>query len=244
MIDKTMIRDLPAAERPYERCREFGPEALSDTELLAVLLRTGAQDCSALELAGRVLRKCPTDTGLTGVMRLSTAELEQIPGIGPVKAVQIRCMGELSRRISRRRGNLRPVFREPEGIAEYYMENLRYCEQEHVFCMMLDTRNGLLGETEISRGTVNQALLSPRELFLKALAYRAVHIVLVHNHPSGDPSPSTEDIRITQMTAEAGILLGIPLLDHIIVGDRTYHSLRRSHEELFCPEHTKRDGIV
>ena len=244
MNEKTMIRDLPATERPYERCREFGPEVLSDTELLAVLLRTGAQDCSALELAGRVLRKCPTEQGLTGVMRLSAAELEQISGIGPVKSIQILCLGELSRRIARRRGSERPVFREPEGIAEYYMENLRYCEQEHVFCMMLDTRYGLLGEAEISRGTVNQALLSPRELFLKALTYRAVHIVLVHNHPSGDPSPSAEDIRITEMTARAGMLLGITLLDHIIVGDRNYHSLRRSHEELFCPEHTKRDGIV
>ena len=229
----TMIRDLPEGTRPYERCLDAGPEVLSDMELLAVLLRSGTQGCSALELAGKVLSACPFEDGLASLPYLSIPELQSIPGIGPVKAVQICCLGELSRRIAGRQRVRRPQFRDAQTIAEYYMENLRHCEQEHVFGMMLDTRNRLLGEEEISKGTVNQSLFSPRELYLKALSYHAVHVILVHNHPSGDASPSTEDLEITRQAFLAGEMIGITLQDHIIVGDRSYRSLRNTDAELF-----------
>ena len=127
----------------------------------------------------------------------------------------------------------RPQFRDAQSIAAYYMENLRHCEQEHVFGMMLDTRNRLLGEEEISLGTVNQSLFSPRELFLRALSYHAVHVILVHNHPSGEAVPSPDDLEITRKAFEAGDLIGITLLDHIIVGDQCYTSLRSECAELF-----------
>ena len=229
----TMIRDLPETARPYERCLDSGPEVLSDMELLAVLLRSGTQGCSSLELARKVLTLCPYEEGLGGLSHLTIPELIQIQGIGPVKAVQICCAGELSKRIARKQHMRRPQFRDAESIAEYYMENLRHCEQEHVFGMMLDTRNRLLGEEEISRGTVNQSLFSPRELFLKALSFHAVHVILVHNHPSGDVTPSREDLEITGQAFKAGELIGIPLLDHIIVGDRCYTSLRSAEPGLF-----------
>ncbi len=229
----TMIRDLPEQARPYERCLEQGPEVLSDVELLAVLLRSGMQGCSALELAGKVLTLCPYEEGLGGLSRMTVPDLRQLPGIGPVKAVLICCVGELAKRIARRQHARGPHFRDAQSIAEYYMENLRHCEQEHVFVMMLDTRNRLLGEEEISRGTVNQSLFSPRELFLKALSFHAVHVILVHNHPSGETVPSCEDLEITRKTFEAGELIGISLLDHIIVGDQCYTSLRKEHAELF-----------
>lgn len=231
--NNTMMRDLPARTRPYERCLESGPEVLSDLELLAVLLRSGTQGCSALELARKVLKLCPYEEGLGGLSRLTLPDLQQLPGIGPVKAVQICCAGELAKRIARKQHVRRPQFRDAFSIAEYYMENLRHCEQEHVFGMMLDTRNRLLGEEEISRGTVNQSLFSPRELFLKALSYHAVHVILIHNHPSGEAEPSREDLEITKKTFEAGELIGITLLDHIIVGDQCYTSLRNEHAELF-----------
>ncbi len=229
----TMIRDLPENARPYERCLANGPESLSDLELLAVLLRSGTQGCSALELARKILTLCPYEEGLGGLSRLTLQELRQIQGIGPVKAVQICCAGELSKRIARKQHVKKPQFRDARSIADYYMENLRHCEQEHVFGMMLDTRNRLLGEEEISKGTVNQSIFSPRELFLKALTYHAVHVILVHNHPSGDCSPSPEDREITRQTFEAGEMIGISLIDHIIVGDRCYASLRSTEPDLF-----------
>lgn len=228
-----MMRDLPARTRPYERCAESGPEVLSDLELLAVLLRSGTEGCSALELARKVLQLCPFEEGLGGLSRLTLADLQQLPGIGPVKAVQISCACELAKRIARKQHIKRPQFPDAQSIAAYYMENLRHCEQEHVFGMMLDTRNRLLGEEEISRGTVNQSLFSPRELFLKALSFHAVHVILVHNHPSGEADPSPDDLEITRKAFEAGELIGITLLDHIIVGDHCYTSLRHEHEELF-----------
>ncbi len=228
-----MIRDLPETARPYERCLESGPEALSDLELLAVLLRSGTQGCSALELARRVLTLCPYEEGLGGIFRLTVQDLQQVQGIGPVKAVQICCAGELSRRAARKPRAQRTQFRDARSIADYYMENLRHSEQEHVFGMMLDTKNRFLGEAEISRGTVNQSLFSPRELFLRALAFHAVHVILVHNHPSGDCTPSPEDREITRQTFDAGELIGISLIDHIIVGDRCYASLRTTDPDLF-----------
>ena len=158
---------------------------------------------------------------------LSLTQLQEIKGIGEVKAIQIKCIGELSRRIAKSASKSALRFQEPGTIADYYMEDMRHLEQETLVCMMLDTRNHLLGETELSRGTVNASLISPREIYLEAMSYHAVYIILVHNHPSGDPLPSEEDIRITRRVCQAGEILGISLLDHIIIGDLTYCSLRQ-----------------
>ena len=225
MKTKRTMLDLPEENRPYEKCLRYGPEALTDAELLGVILRTGTRGMNAVEAAGEVLSLGGAYQGLTGLFHCSAEDLRAIPGIGAVKAVQIRCIAEMAQRIARTAAEKRLKFKEPDTIADYYMERLRHEEQEIVLCMMLDTKNKLLGDAEITRGTVNLSLISPREIFLRALSFRAVKIILVHNHQSGDPTPSDQDIWITGRIREAGELLGICLLDHIIIGDMSYVSM-------------------
>lgn len=233
LVQKNTIRDMPPEERPYEKCMQEGPEALSDRQLLAVILRTGVAGSSALQLADSVLEKCPHAEGLLGIHHLSMDELMEIRGIGTVKAIQVKCIGELSKRISARSARRLLDFDSPETIAAYYMERMRHEEQEQMICMMLNTKNQLLGEEEISRGTVNASLVSPRDLLLAALKYHAVHIILVHNHPSGSPEPSREDLLLTRRVQAACQLVDIPLLDHIVIGDHRYISFRE--EGYLCP---------
>lgn len=219
------IKELPEEERPYEKCMEYGPDKLSDAELLAVILRSGAHGSSCVDLAKEVMTISKTEEGLLGIHHVSMQELQEIKGVGKVKAVQIKCIGELSKRIASRSSRIKLDFRSPETIADYYMELLRHEEREKMICMMLDTRNRLLGEVVLSVGTVNSSLVSPRELFLQALQFHAVHIILVHNHPSGDVTPSREDLLVTHRIYQTGELIGIHLLDHIIIGDHCFQSL-------------------
>lgn len=227
MPQKNTIKDIPLQDRPYEKCLAYGAEHLTDAELLAVILRTGRQGSSSLDLSYEVLHLPYTEKlGLAGLYHLSVQELMSVPGVGKVKAIQLKCIGELSRRMSRQKAKSRLSFNMPGTIAEYYMEELRHEEQEILLCMMLDTKNHLLGEKRMFMGTVNASIASPRELFLEALRFQAVNIVLVHNHPSGDPTPSKADVEITERVRLGGELLGIHLLDHIIIGERTYISFR------------------
>ena len=202
-------------ERPYEKCERFGAGSLTDIELLAVLLRTGTKGESALDLARKLFY--PGE----GTQPQAKAHLQ----IGRVKAIQILCLCELSKRMSQLSAREDLDFSRPDTIAAYYMEDMRYYRQEHLKLLMLNTRSRLIGESEISRGTVNMSVISPRELFIEALQKNAVYIILLHNHPSGDPMPSREDILVTQRIREGGSLLGIELLDHIIIGDNCYVSL-------------------
>lgn len=222
---KNGLKNLPQEEQPYEKCLVNGAGSLSDAELLAVILRCGSEGKSSLDLAREILSLVPGKEGLLGLYHLTIPELLKVKGIGRVKAIQLKCVGELSRRIAA--ANARPSlsFDKPSSIAAYYMEKLRHEEQEVLICMMFDTKNHLLGEREITRGTVNSALISPRELFLCALQFHAVHILLVHNHPSGIPEPSGDDIEVTRRIRRAGEMLGISLLDHIIIGDHCYISM-------------------
>ena len=229
MKKRNTMRQIPADDRPCEKCLRGGPGILSNAELLAVILRTGTRGQSALELADEVLSLCPYADGLAGILQLSAEELQQLPGIGAVKAVQILCIGELSRRISQQKARRSLHFRDPETIADYYMESLRHAQQEELLCVMLDAGGHFLGDMQLTRGTVNASLISPREIFLAALRFQAVQLVLVHNHPSGDCTPSESDIASTKRVSGAGELLGIRLIDHIIIGDRRFCSLRRMH---------------
>ncbi len=221
------MKQIPEEERPYEKCVRLGAEALTDAELLAVLLRTGTKGSPSVHMAEEVLNLSREKEGLLGLHSLSLAQLKSVKGIGKVKAVQIKCIGELSKRIAQTTARKGLQFTKPWSIADYYMERLRHKEQEELICMMLDTKNHLLGEEMIFKGTVNASLVSPREVFLAAMSYHAVGILLVHNHPSGDPAPSQADLDFTQRILEAGELLGISLLDHIIIGDCRYLSFRQ-----------------
>lgn len=221
------MKQLPESEKPYEKCLKYGEQSLSDAELLAVIIRTGTRGESAVALARRILSEFRFPEGILGLFRASVPELCRLKGIGTVKAVQLKCIGELSKRISRAGFGTQPIFSEPEDIAGYYMEQMRHEPRERVVIMMLNSKNRLLHEMVISTGTVNYSLVSPREIFIEALRYQAVSICLVHNHPSGDPSPSRDDVLITRRMKEAGELLGIYLLDHIIIGDNSYSSMKK-----------------
>jgi len=219
-------RLLPTEQRPYEKCREKGERALTNQELLAIILRTGSREQTALELAGKILRSCPGETGLTGLCTMSHEQLKQLPGIGDVKAMQLKCICELSRRLAHETASPSLQFTSPQSIAAYYMEDMRHKTQEEVILLLLNGRNALIDELVVSRGTANGAVITPREIFAEALRHHAVYVILMHNHPSGDPTPSGEDVRLTERVKEAGELMGIPLLDHIIIGDCCYISLK------------------
>lgn len=227
-MDKIMMRDIPQNERPYEKCLRFGPESLSDRELLAIIIRTGSQNENSLELAERILALSYPEDGILGLFHLSLPELMEVKGIGKVKGTQLLCIGELSRRIWKRNSVKRTeIFDQPETIVDYFMEDMRHMEQEQLHVMFLNTKNVLLKDMLISKGTVNASLASPREIFIQALRYQAVSMILVHNHPSGDPSPSQGDCQLTKRMADAGTLIGIRLLDHIIIGDNSYVSFKK-----------------
>ena len=223
------ILSLPPEERPYEKCLEQGCQALSEAELLAVIIRTGAVGDTSVDLARRVLDLGGRQGNLAGLCGLSVQELTSVKGIGRVKAIQIQCIAELSRRMAKSRARDGLCFHDPASIADFYMEDLRHEEREQCRVMMLNTRSMLLAEKQLSVGTVNASLISAREIFLEALKCQAVYIILIHNHPSGDPHPSREDILLTKRVWEAGELIGISLLDHIIIGDRSYVSLREEN---------------
>ena len=221
----TTMKELYKEERPYEKCLANGAGALSDTELLAVILRSGTSGETVCQLAGRIL-SLPGYEGLSGLRRIPAERLLELKGVGHVKAVQLKCLAELAARMAKASAGERLCFDTPATIADYFMEDLRHREQEHLLVLFLNTRNKLLKEKLMFKGTVNASIISPREIFLEALEVHAVQLILVHNHPSGDPAPSPEDIRMTKRIRQAGELLDIQLLDHVIIGDRCYSSLR------------------
>lgn len=218
------IKDLPEDNRPYERCLRLGAKSLSDVELLAVILKTGTKGKSALDLANELLHM--SSDGLLGLHYMHIEELMRANGIGEKKAVQIKCMYELGRRIFKADKKINLSFTNPETIAQYYGADLRHKENENLIMLALNTKSVLIDEFLISKGTVNASIASPREIFIQALRVRAVSIILLHNHPSGDPAPSREDELVTRRIKEAGELIGISLIDHIIIGNNNYISFR------------------
>lgn len=213
---------------PYEKCIRYGCEFLSDAELLAVIIRTGTREKNCLQLAEELL-EYSGDMGLLGLKHLEIEDYKSIKGIGTVKAVMLKCISELSLRISRRTMNKRSKFHNSDDVAAYCMEELRHLENECFYMLLLNTKCELINETKLSYGTVNNTCVSEREVFRYALLHGAVYIIVVHNHPSGDPTPSGEDILTTQRLVDAGKTVGIPVLDHIIIGDNVYISLKEKN---------------
>lgn len=213
-------------ERPYEKCEQYGAENLTDAELLAVLIRTGTKGENSLQLAQKILHPDFIQDGILSIHQWSLEQLTGLKGIGKVKAIQILCLSELAKRLSKAEAHKRLNFSAPETIAQYYMEDMRHRNREVMKLLFLNTKSRFLGENDISVGTVNTALVSPREIFLEALKKNAVSVILLHNHPSGDPTPSRDDILVTKRVLEAGEIIGIELLDHIIIGDNCFISLR------------------
>ena len=219
------MKELPELERPYEKLEHFGPQVLSEAELLAIVFRTGARNVRVVELAQRLLA-LEKEEGLYGLYQYSLDELMSINGIGRVKAIQIKAVLELSKRISKHQNLLKHRINSPSSIASVYMEEMRYLKQEHFKIALLDTKNQIVSDRDITKGSINSSIVHPREVFKYAIKKSATAIIMLHNHPSGDPSPSKEDIQVTKRMIECGELIGIHILDHIIIGDGSYISLK------------------
>lgn len=224
-----LVRDKEASgtqELPYEKFMKYGASSLSDAELLAIIIRTGTQSSSALDIAKQIMERFCRNRQLNFLHHVTLKELMEIEGIGEVKAVKIKCIAELSARMAKQHARQALSFQSPVTIADYYMEEMRHEEVEKILLLLLDNKLRLMEECLLSKGTVNASLLSPREVFRYALRNGACKIVLLHNHPSGSCAPSRQDIEITHKIAQAGELMDIPLIDHLIIGDGCYTSLK------------------
>ncbi len=220
---KYTIKDLPVNERPREKMKELGPEKLSNAELLALILRTGYQEETAIRVAERIIFQAG---GLRFLPDYTLEELQEIKGIGLAKAVQIKAVLELGKRLA---VSTRPAsisLTSPQDVARFLMEEMRYYQKEYFRIVLLNTKNQIISVEDVSVGSLNSSIVHPREIFNHPVKKSAASILLVHNHPSGDPSPSKEDLDVTKRLIEAGNILGIQVLDHVIVGDGRYLSFK------------------
>jgi DNA repair protein RadC len=218
-----LLKDLPESERPRERLQTYGPGSLSTSELLAILLRTGTKSESVINLGSRLLAQFG---GVGGIARASFADLCDVRGLGPAKAAQIKAALELGKRLMVASPEDRPQVKSPADVANLLMMEMGFLEQEHLRVVLLDTKNHVLGMPTIYMGSLNTSVLRVGELFREAIRANAAAVIVVHNHPSGDPTPSPEDVSITRQIVEGGKLLDIDVLDHLVIGQQRYVSLK------------------
>ena len=217
------ITDLAESERPRERLANLGPQALSNAELLAILLRVGVSGENSVQVGQRLLQSLG---GLAGIHRAGFEEVCNQHGIGPAKAAQIKAAIELGRRLSLESPEERPAIHSPEDAAALVRYEMSALEQEHLRVLLLDVRNRVLGIVEVYHGSLNTSQVRVGELFKAAIRRNAAAIIVVHNHPSGDPTPSPDDIAITRAIVQAGKLLDVDVLDHLVIGGGRYISLK------------------
>ncbi|WML35699.1 DNA repair protein RadC [Clostridium sp. OS1-26] len=224
MKETLKIMDLPTNERPRERLFRYGVETLSNSELLAIILRSGSKKENILNLSGRIIKE---NGGLNGLLNCTADDFINLHGIGKAKAAQLIALAEISKRLkSYKDGNEYKIVT-PNDAAELVMEEMRYLRQEYLKVVMLNTKNIVICIKDVSVGSLNSSIVHPREVFCDAIRKSSASIVVCHNHPSGDPTPSNEDINVTHRLKECGKLLGIDLLDHIIIGNGIYISLKQ-----------------
>ncbi len=217
---------LPADDRPREKLIEHGPGVLSNSELLAILIRTGTTERSALDIA----RELTDGNGFYSniAQARSVADLSKIKGLGPAKAATILAAVELGRRVAGADPQKKIKLSSPEACVSYLMPRMRYERRERFVVLLLDSKNQLLKCQQVSEGSLNSAVVHPREVFAPAMLHSAACVLAAHNHPSGDPAPSLEDRKLTEALKASGAVMGIPLLDHIIIGDGRYFSFREN----------------
>ncbi|MGB9678710.1 MAG: RadC family protein [Thermoanaerobacteraceae bacterium] len=211
-----MIKDLPEDERPRERLIKYGADVLSNAELIAIILGTGTKSESAILLAQRLIKD---DRGIKFIIDSGVERLSSIKGIGIAKAVKLKAALELGRRLMAYSSNYNFTIKSPEDVINLVMDDMRYLNKEHFKIIMLNTKNRVIAIETISVGSLNSSIVHPREVFKAAIERASSSIILVHNHPSGDPTPSKEDLDVTKRLFEGGNILGIKVLDHIIIGD-------------------------
>ncbi|HLR62607.1 MAG TPA: DNA repair protein RadC [Lentibacillus sp.] len=218
-----MIKDVPKEDRPRERLLKFGPSHLSNQELLAILIGSGTRKESVMVLSNRVLMHFE---GLNLLKDATIEELTSIKGIGTAKGVLLLSALELGKRMNQYKPDDRYVIRSPEDGADYVMEDMRTLNQEHFVVLFLNTKNQVIHSQTIFIGSLNASIVHPREIYREAVKRSAASIICAHNHPSGDPAPSQEDIHVTRRLVESGKMIGIELLDHLVIGDRKFISLK------------------
>ena len=225
MIGGNLIKDIIKEERPRETLLKKGETYVSDSELLAILINNGTRDKSAITLAREIIE---TSDGIRNLSNITVEELSKIKGIGLAKACRIISALELGRRVSVASEMQKFKISSPQDIGNVYMEELRYKKKEIFRVVLLNTKNVIIGSKDISEGSLNASIVHPREVFLEAIKKSANKMILMHNHPSGDPTPSSEDINITKRLISAGQIVGIEILDHVIIGDGSFYSFKEN----------------
>lgn len=223
MTDLLKIKDFPKNERPRERLFRYGADALSNSELLAIILITGSAKENILNLSNRLLM---SSGGLNGLLKMNISELLEFDGIGMAKAVQILALGELTKRFKAYTSGDTYKVTSPKDAADLVMQEMKSLTKEVLKVILLNTKNVVLKVVDVSIGSLNCSIVHPREVFNEAIMHHSASIIICHNHPSGDPSPSSEDLNVTSRLKECGKLLGIELIDHVIIGDGIYVSLK------------------
>ena len=225
VINRLTIKDLPEDERPRERLIKYGPQSLRTSELLAIIIRIGTRNETAVQLSEKLLQKYDGD-----LKRLASQTVNQlskdIKGLGESKSTQITAAFELGKRLSAFTGDERSQINSPKDAVQILMPQLRYLSNEVFYALSLDSKNYVTKQRRIFEGSLNMSIVHPREVFKFAIEESAASLIVAHNHPSGDPTPSNEDIKITKQLVDAGKILDIPVLDHIIIGDGRYISLK------------------
>lgn len=229
MIERLRMKDVPEDERPYERLEKYSAKALSNAELLAIIIKTGTREETSLDVAKRLLGLDDQREGLTFLNEMTLEELQRIKGIGKVKAIQIKAIIEFSKRLSASRKSKSVNVKCPEDISRLVMEEMRCLKQEELRVLALNSKNAVLKIYTAALGGLNTSAAEAREIFKEAVRIGAASIVLIHNHPSGDPQPSKEDILFTKKIADGARILGIKMLDHLIIGDGVFISLKEKN---------------
>ncbi len=221
------MKELPLCERPYEKLELYGAEVLTNSELLAIIIKTGTKDETSVMLAQKILnlKSDNENQDLRFLHDISIKELMTIKGIGKVKAIQIKAIGELTKRLSKPINNMKIKVKSPGDIANLFMQELRYEKKEIMKLIILNSKNVIQKMVNISLGATNSASVEPKEILLEAIKGQANRIILIHNHPSGDPTPSKADYMVTDRIYECADIMGIELLDHIVIGDGKYESI-------------------
>lgn len=228
-MERLRIKDLPQEDRPYEKLEKFGAENLTDAELLAIIIRTGTKEHTSIDLAHKIMNEFSNGNGLLYLKTISISQLRKIKGVGRVKAIQLKAAGELASRMIVTDGkNGRHKITSPYDIHDIYLEKLRYYNKEKFIVLVLNTRNEVIKEIEVSVGSLSETIVHPREVFAEVIKEPAAAIILMHNHPSGDPTPSENDKKTTARLEEAGKILGIRILDHVIIGNRNIYSFKEN----------------
>lgn len=223
MKENVLIKELPTAERPRERLLRYGAASLSNSELIAIILRTGNKNENILNLSSRIIKE---RGGLNGLLNSEIEDFTRLKGIGVAKASQLIALSELSKRFKCYKSGEKYKISSPKDAAMYVMEEMRYLKQEILKVLMLDMKNHVIYEKNVSMGSLNSSIVHPREVFKEAIVKNSASIIILHNHPSGECTPSKEDIQVTQRIKESGRIIGIELMDHIVIGDGNFTSLK------------------